>query len=377
MGVGTARRVDPTLEWLAAFVPTCRSLAGLWELDLIGACPDPRESCQLPSQAQQGGEPVITIGVDAHKQMHVAVALDETGRPVGQWQGANASGAWRNLHQWAKELGPARRWGIEGAWNYGRGCAQHLVGAGEEVYDVNPRWTAQGCRRARSMAKNDRLDAKSVAMVILRETVTLPRVQADDDTAVLDLLVTQRDDALAEATRLRNQIHQLLLQIDPEYRSHVPNLQSQAGLKAVETYPVPEDRSLGQERAKAIRRLAERLRLALRQAEELTEQIEALAQEHYAPLTQLCGINLLTAATLAGILGPGQRFATEAQLAFYAGVAPLEASSAARTRHRLNRGGNRRLNAVLYRIALTQARYSPEARGYLQRRRGEGKTGRE
>ena len=58
-------------------------------------------------------------------------------------------------------------------------------------------------------------------------------------------------------------------------------------------------------------------------------------------------------------------------------VAPLEASSAGVVRHRLNGGGNRRLNAILYRIALTQARYSSEARAYLNRRVTEGKTRRE
>ena len=46
-------------------------------------------------------------------------------------------------------------------------------------------------------------------------------------------------------------------------------------------------------------------------------------------------------------------------------------------RHRLNRGGNRRLNAVLYRIVLTQAHASSEARAYLARRQQEGKTKRE
>ena len=46
-------------------------------------------------------------------------------------------------------------------------------------------------------------------------------------------------------------------------------------------------------------------------------------------------------------------------------------------RHRLNRTGNRRLNAILFRIALTQARRSPQARTYLARRVAEGKTKRE
>ncbi len=61
----------------------------------------------------------------------------------------------------------------------------------------------------------------------------------------------------------------------------------------------------------------------------------------------------------------------------YAGVAPLETSSAGVVRHRLNRGGNRRLNAILYRIALAQARGSDDARAYLARRRAEGKSWRE
>lgn len=191
---------------------------------------------------------------------------------------------------------------------------------------------------------------------------------------MLDLLVTERDGALAEATRLRNQIHQLLLHLDPEYRTHLPNLQTKRGLKAVEVYQATGTRVLDQERAAAVRRLAARVRLALQQADDLERQIGEQTAPGFSPVTKLCGINLLTAGALAGILGPGRRFATEAQLAAYAGVAPLEASSAGGNRHRLNRGGNRRLNAILYRVALTQARHLPAARTYLDQRKTEGKS---
>jgi transposase len=123
--------------------------------------------------------------------------------------------------------------------------------------------------------------------------------------------------------------------------------------------------------------LAQRLRLALAQAEDLAAQIRQRAQSRFALLTGLCGVSLLTAGALAGILGPGHRFRTDAQLAAYAGVAPLEASSAGRVRHRLNRGGNRRLNAILHRMAIAPARSSPAARAYLTRREAEGTTRRE
>jgi transposase len=76
-------------------------------------------------------------------------------------------------------------------------------------------------------------------------------------------------------------------------------------------------------------------------------------------------------------IGPISRFKTDAQLARHSGVAPLEASSGKNRRHRLDRGGNRQLNAALYRIAITQSRYHPEARAYLERKQAEGKTRRE
>jgi transposase len=320
---------------------------------------------------------MMTIGVDAHKRVHVALAVDEAGHEVGEWRGPNSTKGWLDLAAWAVALGSERQWGIEGAWNYGRGLAQQLVTLGERVYDINPRWTAIRRRSARRPGKTDKLDAGAVAHLVRQESGSLPRVLSEDETAVLDLLTTERESAVAEATRLRNQIHAHLMQLDPEYQTRLPSLKSRAGLAAVESYQVPAASTLQQQRAAVVRKLAERLRLALLQADELEEQIERLAAASFFPLTRLCGVNLITAGTLAAILGPGDRFTTDAQLAAYAGVAPLETSSAGLVRHRLNRGGNRRLNAVLYRIVLTQAHHLPEARAYIERRVSQGKTRRE
>ncbi len=317
---------------------------------------------------------MLTIGVDAHTKVHAAVAVDEVGREIARWRGANSQGGWRGMLEWASQLGGRRRWGIEGAWNYGRGLAQHLVAVGEAVYDVNPRLTAESRRRARKVDKSDRLDALAVATLVLREADGLPSVAREDETAALELLATEREDALAEATRLRNRIHGLLLRLDPEYRCHLQSLTSKAGVRAAEGYQASGGGPLQQQQAAMIRRLAQRLRLALEHAADLTREIEAVAGEHYSPLTKLCGISLLTAGTMAGILGPGLRFSGDRQLSAYAGVAPIEASSAGRVRHRLNRGGNRRLNAILYRIALTQTRCLPEAKAYVARRMTEGKS---
>jgi transposase len=321
-----------------------------------------------------------TIGVDAPKRVHEAVALDATGEAVGRRRVPNSAAGWRDLLAWAAGLGAAegpRRGGIEGAWGSGRGLAQHLVAAGETVSEVSPRWTAQARKRARRPGKSDALDALAVARLVLQAAATLPVVEAEDATAVLDLLTAERAAALAEATRRRNQLPHLLLQLDPEDEAHLPARRPAAGLAAGEGYAPPGPRDLDQQRAAAGRRLAQRLRLAVDQAEAVAAQIRARAQADFVALTRLCGVSLLTAGALAGLLGPGRRFATDAQLAASAGVAPLEASSAGRVRHRLNRGGNRRLNAILSRIAITQAGASAPAKADLARRAADGKRRRE
>jgi len=321
---------------------------------------------------------VITLGVDAHKQVHVAVALDDAGREIDRWRGSNSPEGWEALRVWAVAWGEERQWGIEGAWNYGRGLAQQLVAASETVFEVNARWTAAGRRRARRPGKTDRQDAQAVALFVRQEAPNLPKIAPDDVTAILDLLTTQREAAICESTRLRNQIHALLLQIDPQYKDQLANLETQVALATLESYQAPTPTPLQEQRAAIVRQLAQRLRLAMNQAVELRRQIEHYTEAAgFASLTTIRGVGLILAGTLAGILGPGLRFSTDAEFAAYAGVAPLEASSAGLVRHRLNRGGNRRLNAVLYMIALTQLRDWEPARNYVAKRLGEGKTKRE
>ena len=60
---------------------------------------------------------MITIGIDAHKQSHMAVALNDAGQVIAQWRGANTAGGWQEVAQWAERLGAPRQWGSEGAWS--------------------------------------------------------------------------------------------------------------------------------------------------------------------------------------------------------------------------------------------------------------------
>ncbi|HEX9124676.1 MAG TPA: IS110 family transposase, partial [Actinomycetota bacterium] len=94
-------------------------------------------------------------------------------------------------------------------------------------------------------------------------------------------------------------------------------------------------------------------------------------------LLQVPGCATLGAAKLVGETGGVRRFRSEAAFAMHAGASPLEVSSGERQRHRLNRSGNRQLNAALHRIAVTQKRIHPPAQAFLERKRREGQNPRE
>jgi len=94
-------------------------------------------------------------------------------------------------------------------------------------------------------------------------------------------------------------------------------------------------------------------------------------------LPRIAGVGDLIAARIIGEVGEVGRIQSKARFARMNGTAPIPASSGQKNRHRLNRGGNRRLNHAIHLIALTQARMDPRARAYIERRRSEGRTRRD
>jgi transposase len=79
-------------------------------------------------------------------------------------------------------------------------------------------------------------------------------------------------------------------------------------------------------------------------------------------LIEVDGVGPVIAGRLLGRAGGISRFPTAAAFASYAGVAPIEVSSADRVRHRLPLGGDRQLNCALQIVAHTQIRM-PGSRG--------------
>jgi transposase len=88
----------------------------------------------------------------------------------------------------------------------------------------------------------------------------------------------------------------------------------------------------------------------------LTAQIADTVATTGSRVTEVAGVGPVVAGRLLARTRRASRFPTASAFANYAGVAPVEVSSAERVRHRLPRGGDRQLNFALHIVALTQVR---------------------
>ncbi len=120
-----------------------------------------------------------------------------------------------------------------------------------------------------------------------------------------------------------------------------------------------------------------RLRELTREAKALEQELIELVAAQQPRLLELPGVGALTAAKLIAEIAGIERFKNSAKLARLAGIAPIPASSGNSHRVRLHRGGNRQINAAVYRIAITQMRMHPPATDYIARKIAEGKSKRE
>ena len=319
---------------------------------------------------------MIVFGADMHKRSHtVAAVVATTGELLGDKTATVGGAGYRELLAWARGFGQERVWALEDCRHVSGSFERFLIEQGERVLRVPTKLMANQRRAVRQRGKSDRIDAVAVARAALAEGIdTLPSARLEGPELELRLLVDHRDRLVRQRVALNNTLQRHLHDLWPELRLPGGSL------------------FYAKWHTRIARRLARaeqttRVRIArdeLRHLRELTGSINALETEiaelvsDVAPqlLTQP-GFGPLTAAKLVGEVAGIERFATDAKLARAAGVAPIPVSSGRTNRQRLDRGGNRQLNATLHRIAVTRARCHPETKAYLDRKRAEGKSTRE
>lgn len=317
---------------------------------------------------------MIVIGIDAHMRSHTVVAINAaTGRQIATLTvKANEEGH-QQLLRFADHHDSERQWAIEDCRNLSRHLEAALLRAGQQVVRVPPMLMARQRDSARTFGKSDPIDALAVARAALREE-DLPTAQLAGPEREIALILDHRANLVVERTRLQSRMRWLLYELDPTIELNRRSLDNFRILDALELHLAGLPTSTLR---RIISELLTRIRELTLQTRALERDLRPLVRQHAPALLSLPGVGVINAARLLAEVADVRRFRTEAQLALYAGVAPLDASSGRQQRHRLNRSGNRQLNSALHMIAITQVRIHPPARAYMERRREQGKTGKE
>lgn len=322
--------------------------------------------------AQDGA--AVTLGVDTHADVHVAVLIDELGRVLGTRTVETVEPAYRRLLKWASGHGDVRLAGVEGTGSYGAGLARFLAQQGIAVVEVD----RPNRQRRRKLGKSDPVDAEQAARAALSgEARVVPKARDGIVESIRVLRIT-RSSAVKARTQVANQVRDILLTAPPEIRDPLRRLTTRHRIDRCARFHADDSTRPAAATKRALRHLARRYQALTAEIRSLDADLIRLTNTAAPRLLAQAGVGVESAAKLLIAAGDNvDRLTSDAALAALCGVSPVEASSGRVVRHRLNRGGDRQANNALWTIAWNRLRYDPETRAYAERRTSEGRTRKE
>ena len=370
-------------------------------------------------------EDFIYVGIDLHKETHTAVVIDCYNNKLGEITFANRPADFPKLLAKVKKCntdGKEVVYGLENAYGYGRALAVWLIDKGYLVKDVNTAIShRQAKRRGAMYRKSDSDDAEAIALATLNMLDKLPDACPNDGYWSLSQLVHRRDNIMKQRTRLVNQLHEQLHTAYPSYKSFFNDISRPTAMYFWEHYP-----SRKYLKGKSVEDLREELipvshnkcstktcetildavasdkvkkddyqdardmvTLSIvsdiqhydKQLAEVDKMLEQMYQMFHCTLTTIPGVNVITAVKILAEIGDIKRFGNANKLAQFAGIAPLHLSSSGKGKEVATKQGNRRLQAIVYFLAIQMVQVSskgtprnPVVRAYYEKRKSEGKT---
>ena len=319
----------------------------------------------------------FVVGVDTHAATHTfALVAAATGASLAHAEFPTSPAGLSRAQSWLQQrLGErAALIVVEGTGSFGAIVTAQLQTAGLHVVEA-ARLPASG---RRGTGKNDELDATRIARAVLGLPVTalrVPRELSTERSRVAMRLVVARDQMTGERTRTINTLTALVrtinLGIDARKPLTAPQITMITGWRDRD-----EHATLGTCRREAVR-LARRIRTLDHDLARNRTDITKLIAEDTPHLLELTGVGAVVAACVLIAWSHPGRVRSEAAMASLARTCTIPASSGNTIRHRLNRGGDRRLNRALTTITIVRMRIDPATRAYVARRRAEGRTTKE
>jgi len=267
---------------------------------------------------------------------------------------------------------PAPPVGGSGRWSFAAGLVVVLLDAGETVVEV-------GALKAPA-APRTIASTRSAPHVKHSPATNRARPAPVACARSCGCVLPCREGVLVNRTKATNELKSLIV-VAPEHiraelrgRSLAVQLTRIEALQAPPAAPVELHLSVF-----SLQSITARIRFLSGQLAELDPQLLSLIKQHPAgpALLDEPGVGPVVAAQLLVSWSHHGRVRDEAAFASLAGVSPIETSSGQRSRHRLNRGGDRALNRALHTVAIIRLRCHPESIAYEIKRTAQGKTHRD
>lgn len=321
------------------------------------------------------------VGIDIHRYEHTAVAANRFEEEMSCLPFANTPEGINSFLVWLDRIVKPNQnciIGMEGANGNGRQLCSSLIHRYQEIYEVNPIQTKQRRDHHTSRDKSDPIDARLIIEVLTRKLNRLPKITRQDRSTALqnmEQLLVFHEDLTRQATRLKNQLHQLFHEEDCQYHLKKGSPFSNRSLAKWYQYADYQSRRYQKLNCFIIKKKIKQLNQLIETRKQIDEKIKlSFSQVPEKNLLTLPGAGHLTAAKIITAVKGVSRFRNLDSFIKYSGIAPIAKSSGKSQRHKQNKAGNRQLNTAIYTIALTQIRCLPKAKAYFEKKVKEGKS---
>jgi transposase len=180
----------------------------------VPSMPQPAQPDQHTSTTDE-----IVLGVDTHKDLHVAAVLTALGAVAASRRFPTTMAGYHQLLAWARTFGTLRRAGVECTGSYGAALTRHLQAAGITVIEVN-----QPDKATHRRGKTDTIDAQAAAQAVLAGRATAVAKSGDGPVEMLPMFKLAKNSAIKSRTQAINQLKAILVAADPTLREALSGL---------------------------------------------------------------------------------------------------------------------------------------------------------
>lgn len=180
----------------------------------------------MSSTPQSSSHPVVpdgqevVVGVDTHKDFHVAAVVTALGVLLDSKTFPTTRTGYQALVTWARGFGVVQRAGVECTGSYGAALARHLAAVDIDVFEVNQPDKANRRRRG----KNDAIDAESAARSVLNGQASALAKGGQGPVEMLRMFKVAKTSAVKSRTQAINQLKTVLVSADPVLRDELRDL---------------------------------------------------------------------------------------------------------------------------------------------------------